>query len=96
MIIMDNHSVSESENTTGRLNLTKSTITPESSLLLGDKSSLLARQAVQESSKERFWVLFLFGCCTMINACGWISISPISELVKYLYNTSDAMVDVMY
>ena len=23
-------------------------------------------------TKARFWMLFLFGCCTMLNACGWI------------------------
>ena len=23
-------------------------------------------------TKERFWILFIFGCSTMINACGWI------------------------
>jgi len=25
-----------------------------------------------EVKRERFWVLFLFSCSTMINACGWI------------------------
>ena len=33
-------------------------------------------------TRERFWVLFLFGLSTMINACGWISIAPCFLLVE--------------
>ena len=35
-----------------------------------------------ENTKERFWVLFLFGCSTCVNACGWISVAPVFLLVE--------------
>ena len=35
-----------------------------------------------EVKTERFWSLFLFGCCTCVNACGWIAMAPIFLLVE--------------
>ena len=46
-------------------------------------------------SKERFWVLFLFGASTMINACGWITLAPIFLLVEDLYGATPLMVNMM-
>ena len=37
---------------------------------------------IVEKTSERFWVLFLFGCSTCINACGWISVAPVFLLVE--------------
>ena len=37
---------------------------------------------VVEPTSERFWVLFLFGASTCINACGWISVAPVFLLVE--------------
>ena len=34
------------------------------------------------ATKERFWILLQYGFCTMINACGWMSIAPIYALVE--------------
>ena len=48
--------------------------------------SLGSKRGDVETSAERYWVLFLFGCCTMMNACGWISISPLGSLLEYVSN----------
>ena len=68
------------------------------SLEVGDKSTDdeddLKHQALNDSlasndsfrgverTWERFWVLFLFGCSTCVNACGWISVAPVFMLVE--------------
>ena len=107
-MILDNMSVSESEasrhkpNVGARLNTDSSMSMSQSmrsSLLAGSPNlsrSILSGKIEKEppKSKERFWVLLLFGCCTMINACGWISISPIFALVEavsYLNPTPDVL-----
>lgn len=47
---------------------------------------LIDREAkkAQEEKKTpaRFWMLFLFGCCTLVNACGWIQLSPLFTLIE--------------
>ena len=107
-MILDNMSVSESEasrhkpNVGVRLNNDSSMSASQSmrsSLLAGSPNlspSILSGKIEKEppKSRERFWVLLLFGCCTMINACGWISISPIFALVQavsYLNPTPDVL-----
>ena len=40
-------------------------------------------------------MLLLFGCSTCVNACGWISIAPIFQLVEDLYGVSALMVNMM-
>ena len=52
---------------------------------------LIDREAkkAQEEKKTpaRFWMLFLFGCCTLVNACGWIQLSPLFTLIEEVSNT---------
>lgn len=38
--------------------------------------------------KERFYVLLLFGLCTMTSAVGWISFSPIFDLLQTVYGVN--------
>lgn len=44
---------------------------------------------------ERFWVLFLFGASTCINACGWISLSPEFLLLEDMYNVGPLIINFM-
>ena len=63
---------------------------PNTSLLVPShrtvSSDMLGQKKDVETSAERFWVLFLFGCCTMMNAFGWISISPLGSLSENVSN----------
>ena len=47
-----------------------------------DDSVVSDASVIVEKTSERFWVLFLFGCSTCINACGWISVAPVFLLVE--------------
>ena len=59
-----------------------------------DKKQQKGNQDKVKHTKARFWMLFLFGCCTMLNACGWIQLSPLFSLCTNLYGISTMMVDL--
>ena len=47
-----------------------------------DKGALVEGKDDVPTTLERFWVLFLFCCCIMVNQCGWIQIAPVFLLVE--------------
>ena len=48
-----------------------------------------------KKTKERWWVLFLFGFCTGINALCWIQMSPTFKLIEDMYGVSTLVVNMM-
>lgn len=40
-------------------------------------------------------MLFLFGCSTAVNACGWIQLSPVFLLAEDLYDVPPLVVNFM-
>ena len=70
------------------LNYSSSTISSpsSSSFVEGFKDSEL--NIKPKLYKERFYVLFIFGLCTMISAVGWISFSPIFDLLQTVYGVN--------
>ena len=45
--------------------------------------------------RRRFYMLLLFSMCTMMNACGWISFAPISDILTNTYGVSLFMINYM-
>lgn len=69
--------------------------TPNSSFLSQSENKKPEPELDVPTSAERFWVLFIFGCCTMMNACGWISLSPLGPLMEEVYDVGPTVTMMM-
>ena len=63
-----------------------------STLNNGSIDLLSSNDENQEQTWERFWIVFLFGCCTCVNQCGWIQIAPVFMLCE---DVSSVSIDVL-
>ena len=65
----------DKRNRDSALNLSESYEGPQPATASGPVQGVVA-------TRERFWILLLFGLSTMVNALGWISLAPVYALVE--------------